>query len=77
MPELIIPFQPIIEEGQAPFAMLQDFWIKHRDWALEPIHYSSVDALVHALDKEIIEPLEARYDQLLLRKAERMTARRV
>ena len=29
-----------------PFAMLQDLWIKHRDWVFEPIYYSSVDALI-------------------------------
>ena len=44
VPEIMVPFRPIIEEGQKPFAMLQDLWIKHRDWVFEPIHYSSVDA---------------------------------
>jgi hypothetical protein len=28
---------PIIEEGEKPFAMLQDLWIKHREWVFEPI----------------------------------------
>ena len=27
--ETMIPFQPIIEAGETPFAMLQDLWINH------------------------------------------------
>ena len=73
----IAPFFPIIEEGQEPFAMLTDLWIKHRDWVFEPIHYSSLDALVAALDKEIIGPAEIRCDELVIRKAEKMKGRHV
>jgi hypothetical protein len=71
MPEIMVPFQPIIEEGEAPFAMMTDLWLKHRDWALEPIYYSSHDALVAALDRVIILPAEARFAELLARKAEK------
>ena len=77
VPELMIPFQPIIEEGQEPFSMLRDLWIKHRDWVFDPVHYSSVDALVASFDKEIIEPAEARFDELVMRKAETMRGRHV
>jgi uncharacterized protein YjbI with pentapeptide repeats len=77
IPEMMIPFQPIIQEGEQPFAMLQDLWIKHRDWVFEPIEYSSVDRLIEAFDSEIIVPAETRFNELVLRKAERMTTRRV
>ena len=77
VPEIMVPFRPIIEEGEKPFAMLQDLWIKHRDWVFEPIHYSSVDALVGALDGKIIRPAEARFAELLARKAERMKGEHV
>jgi uncharacterized protein YjbI with pentapeptide repeats len=77
VPQIMVPFQPIIEEGDTPFAMLQDLWQQHRDRVLEPIHYSSVDALVASFDKEIIEPAEARFDELMMRKAETMKGRRV
>jgi hypothetical protein len=72
VPELMIPFQPIIEEGEKPFAMLQDLWIRYRDWAFKPIYYSSPEALIGALDEKIIRPAEARFRKLLRRKAERM-----
>jgi len=77
VPEIMVPFLPIIEEGEQPFSMLTDLWIKHRDWVFEPIHYSSLDALVAALDEEIIKPAEARFDELVIRKAERMKGRHV
>jgi Pentapeptide repeats (8 copies) len=77
VPECMVPFLPIIAEGEEPFAMLTDLWIKHRDWVFEPIHYSSLDALVKALDKEIIGPAEARFDELVARKAEKMKGKHV
>ena len=77
VPEIIVPFLPIIEEGEKPFAMLEDLWIKHRDWVFEPVHYSSLDALVGVLDKEIIGPAEVRFDQLVVRKAETMKGKHV
>jgi uncharacterized protein YjbI with pentapeptide repeats len=77
VPEIMVPFRPIIEEGEKPFAMLQDLWIKHRDWVFEPIYYSSVDALVGSLDEKIIRPAERRFADLLARKAERMKGEHV
>jgi len=29
VPELMVPFRPIIEEGEKPFAMLEDLWIQY------------------------------------------------
>jgi hypothetical protein len=77
VPEIMVPFRPIIEDGERPFAMLQDLWIKHRDWVFEPIYYSSLDALVGSLDEKIIRPAEARFAELLARKAERMKGEHV
>jgi uncharacterized protein YjbI with pentapeptide repeats len=77
VPEIMVPFQPIIERGEKPFSMLQDLWIKHRDWVFEPIEYSSVDRLVETMDAEIIRPAEARFDELVMRRAEMLKVRRV
>jgi hypothetical protein len=38
-----------------------DLWIKHRGWAFPPIHYSSLDALIGALDEKIIKLPEVRF----------------
>ena len=77
VPEIMVPFLPIIEEGEKPFAMLEDLWIKHRDWVFEPLYYSSLDKLVGVLDKEIIGPAEMRFDELIVRKAETMKGKHV
>jgi uncharacterized protein YjbI with pentapeptide repeats len=77
VPEIMVPFQPIIEQGETPFAMLQDLWIKHRDWVFEPIEYSSVDRLIETMDAEIIGPAETRFDELVMRRAETLKVRRV
>jgi hypothetical protein len=72
VPQTMIPFQPIIAEGETPFGMLPDLWINHSDRVFEPIYYSSVDALIAALDEKIIRPAEARFVELLKRKGETM-----
>jgi hypothetical protein len=77
VPEIMVPFRPIIAEGEEPFSMLQDLWIKHREWVFEPIHYSSLDALAGALDEKIIRPAEIRFAELLARKAEKLKGEHV
>ena len=73
----MISFQPITAAGEKPFAMLQDLRINHPDRVFQPIEYSSVDRLIEALESEIIAPAETRFNELVLRRAERMTMRRV
>jgi Pentapeptide repeats (8 copies) len=70
VPEYMIPFVPILERGEEPFAMFRDLWIKHRDWVLDPIRYPSVDRLIEVLDAEIVKPAQVRFAKLLARKAE-------
>ena len=70
VPEYMIPFVPILERGEKPFAMFRDLWIKHREWVLDPIRYSSVDRLIEVLDAEIVKPAQVRFAELLARKAE-------
>ena len=72
VPEYMIPFVPIIEKGEEPFAMFTDLWIKHREWVLNPIRYPSVDRLIEVLDTEIVRPAQARFADLLARKAEKL-----
>src|SRR5262249_36723063 len=39
VPEFMIPFVPILEKGEEPFAMFKDLWVKHSTWVLDPIRY--------------------------------------
>jgi hypothetical protein len=70
VPEYMIPFVPILERGEEPFAMFRDLWIKHRQWVLNPIRYSSVDRLIEVLDTKIIKPAQVRFAKLQALKAE-------
>jgi uncharacterized protein YjbI with pentapeptide repeats len=72
VPECMVPFIPILEKGEEPFAMLQDLWIKHRDWVQPPIRYPCVDRLIEVLDPKIVEPAKARFAALLAKRAEEM-----
>src|SRR5215218_5472197 len=49
VPEYMIPFVPILERGEEPFAMFRDLWTKHSQWVLDPIRYSSADRLIEVL----------------------------
>ena len=49
VPDCMVPFVPILQKGEEPFAMFRDLWIKHRAWVLEPIRYPSVDRLIEVL----------------------------
>ena len=71
----MVPFQPIIEDGQAAFAMLEDLQRKH-DWVFKTLRYSSLERLIETMDKEIVEPAEAKFRQLLVRRAEPIEDRR-
>jgi hypothetical protein len=77
VPEVMVPFRPIIQEGEKPFAMLEGLWIQHREWVFEPLYYSSLDALIGALDEKIIKPATAWFAKLLARKAEKMEGEHV
>jgi hypothetical protein len=77
VPDTMIPFVPILQVGEEPFAMFRDLWIAHRDRVLEPIGYTSVDDLVQGLDAAIIAPAMVRSDELLKRKAEQLQVRSI
>jgi len=49
--------------------MLSDLQIAHPDRVLDLVRYPSVDRLIEVLDREIISPAQARFAELLARKA--------
>jgi hypothetical protein len=68
----MVPFVPILEKDQDPFAMFVDLQNKF-DWVLKPvIVYSSVDRLIEVLEDKIVRPAEAKFDQLLARRTEQL-----
>jgi hypothetical protein len=77
VPDYMVPFVPIIEQDEQPFAMFKDLWVKYDKWVFAPISYSSVEELVQGLDKGIIEPALVRFDDLVKKKAEDLPVRRM
>jgi len=77
VPNYMIPFVPIIAEGEQPFSMFANLRQKYRDWVLEPLCYDSVVNLVNTFDKAVIEPAKRTRDVLEAKKAEALTTRHV
>lgn len=68
IPNFMIPFVPIIQEGEEPFSMFQDLSHKYNDWVIDPVAYSSVEELVSAFDGAVIDPANERLRMLRSRK---------
>lgn len=77
IPNYMIPFVPIIQGGEKPFAMFVDLWKKYREWVFEPLAYDSIAGLVEVFDPAVIEPAQRRREELSVRKAEELSTRHV
>jgi hypothetical protein len=71
VPDYMVPFVPILEKGQDPFAMFVDLPNRY-DWVLDLIVYPSVDRLIEVLENKIVGPAEAKFNQLLARRANKL-----
>ena len=70
--DYMVPFVPILEQGQEPFAMFVDLQNKY-DWVLKPvIGYSSVDRLIEVLEDKVVKPAEAKFNELLARRTKQL-----
>jgi uncharacterized protein YjbI with pentapeptide repeats len=77
VPDYMVPFAPILQEGEKPFAMFVDLQNKY-DWVLQPvIAYSSVDRLIEVLKDEVVKPAEAKFDELLARRTNQLRVKNV
>jgi uncharacterized protein YjbI with pentapeptide repeats len=70
VPDFQIPFVPIIQEGEQPFAMMVDLQKKY-NWVLSTRTYSSKEALINKLKEGIIDPAMEKHNELKLIKARR------
>jgi hypothetical protein len=77
MPDYMIPFVPIIQEDEKPFAMFRDLQQKYGDWVLDVLEYDTAKGLIDVLEPAVIKPALAKSEQLLLRKTEEIRKRHV
>ena len=68
VPDYQIPFVPIIQQGERPFAMMVDLQNKY-NWVLDTLEYDSLDTLIAALKPAIIDPAIEKHNELRLIKA--------
>ena len=69
VPDYQIPFVPIIQEGENPFAMMVDLQKKYH-WVLPTKSYDSIETLMQALKPGIIDPAVEMRNKLRLIKAQ-------
>ena len=68
VPDYQIPFVPIVQEGEQPFAMMVDLQKKY-NWVMDTLYYDSIEALIKALKSAIIDPALEKHHELRLIKA--------
>jgi hypothetical protein len=69
VPDYQIPFVPIIQEGERPFAMMVDLQKKY-NWVLKTVTYDSMETLMKVLKPLIIDPAMDKRQELRLIKAQ-------
>lgn len=77
IPNYMIPFVPIIQSGEEPWAMFEDLWRKHKEWVLLPLRYDSLDRLRTVFGKAVVNEANKTYAQIVARKAEGLAFRDV
>jgi Pentapeptide repeats (8 copies) len=76
VPDYMIPFVPIIAEGESPFAMFIDLQHKY-DWVLETLIYDSVDHLLEGLDAAVITQALQKHEALVQRRVQVVGTRHI
>ena len=76
VPNYMVPFVPIIQQGEEPFAMFRD--LLKFNWVLKPvIGYPSVDRLIEVLEDKVVRPAEAKFNELLARRTNQLRVENV
>ena len=71
MPDYMVPFAPILQQGEEPFSMFVD--LQKYDWVLRPVvAYPSVERLIEVLEDKIVRPAEAKFNELLARRTNQL-----
>ncbi len=72
----MIPFVPLIQEGEQPFSMFQDLRGKY-DWILDTLVYDTPSNLVKGLERAVVKPALEKRAELLAKKVEQLRTRHI
>ncbi len=75
VPNYMIPFVPIIQEGEQPFSMFRDLKSKYNDWVLDLLVYDTSSHLIEGLERAVISPALEKRDELMAKKVEKLRMR--
>jgi len=75
VPNYMIPFVPILQSGEAPFAMFRDLKQKYNDWVLDLLEYDTLENLILGFEPAIIVPALEKHAELAARKAQDLVKR--
>jgi hypothetical protein len=73
VPDYMIPFVPILQDGESAFSMLSDLQAKH-DWVLRTLLYDSCENLINVLDDAVINPALEKRSRLRGKKGANYTS---
>jgi hypothetical protein len=76
VPNYMIPFVPLIQEGEQPFSMFQDLKGKY-DWVLDTLVYDTPSNLIKGLELAVIQPALEKRAELLAKKVEQLRMRHI
>jgi uncharacterized protein YjbI with pentapeptide repeats len=69
VPNYMIPFVPILKEGERPFSMFRDLHLKY-EWVLPPRSYNTSATLIQRLNNAVVVPALQKRRELALKKAQ-------
>ena len=75
VPNYMIPFVPILQVGENPFAMFVDLKQKYDQWVLDLLRYDTLENLRLAFEPAIIVPALEKHAELAARKAQTLVER--
>ncbi|MBZ0309372.1 MAG: pentapeptide repeat-containing protein, partial [Anaerolineae bacterium] len=75
VPDYMIPFAPIIQKGEEPFAMFVDLQHKYKEWVLDVCRYKDEAHLLDYLDDGIIKPALEKHNHLIEQKNAKLRIR--
>jgi hypothetical protein len=75
VPNYMIPFVPILQVGETPFAMFVDLKQKYDQWVLDLLRYDTLENLRLAFEPAIIVPALEKHAELAGRKAQTLVER--
>lgn len=76
VPNYMIPFVPILQEGEQPFAMFKDLHEKY-NWVLDLLVYDTPSNLIQGLERAVVEPALVKHKELMIKKMEQLPVRHI